>query len=113
MLILWQLETRSKQFLPRLGAEIESIAISPDQSMYALGQKDNCIRVISATDMTIKHAISGVKAAHLDRNMYPMSIGILADPISGNLVMNGSPGALQYFDLEANRSVSDVLNLLT
>jgi len=51
VLVIWQLTTGKKQFLPHLSAEIESIEISPDGTNYALKLSDNSIMILSTSDM--------------------------------------------------------------
>ena len=41
VLVRWQWKTHEKQFLPRLGAPIHHVAVSPDDSLTAISQKDN------------------------------------------------------------------------
>ena len=83
VLVVWQLETEHKDFLPRLASDILSIAVSPDQTLYALVHKDNTIRIVSATNMKIKQEIVGLKCGmkyllklsiKLTKNYYNSSI---------------------------------------
>ena len=41
VLVRWQWKTHEQQFLPRLGAPIHHVAVSPDDSLTAISQKDN------------------------------------------------------------------------
>jgi NET1-associated nuclear protein 1 (U3 small nucleolar RNA-associated protein 17) len=61
VLVMWQLETGHKQFLPRVGGEIKSITISPNQSLYALSEADNSIRIINAVSQSIVRIIQGLQ----------------------------------------------------
>lgn len=61
VLVMWQLETGHKQFLPRVGGEIKSITISPNQSLYALSEADNSIRIINAVSQQIVRIIQGLQ----------------------------------------------------
>ncbi|KAI5361014.1 putative WD40/YVTN repeat-like-containing domain superfamily [Septoria linicola] len=51
VLVIWQLETGHKQFLPHLTAEIERIVVSPKGTQYALQMGDNSIMVLSTTEL--------------------------------------------------------------
>ncbi|KAF2210252.1 hypothetical protein CERZMDRAFT_99667 [Cercospora zeae-maydis SCOH1-5] len=51
VLVIWQLETGHKQFLPHLTAEIERIVVSPSGTKYALQMGDNSIMVLSTTEL--------------------------------------------------------------
>lgn len=61
VLVIWQLQTGFKQFLPRLGSEIKHITVSPDQGLYAIGHQDNSINIIRSVDLKIKTVIQGLK----------------------------------------------------
>ncbi|KAG0242251.1 hypothetical protein BGX31_000413 [Mortierella sp. GBA43] len=84
VLVLWQLQTGHKQFLPRLGSEIRHITVSPDQAYYAIGHQDNSVNIIRSVDLKIKTTIQGLK--------------FLVEPRNGHVVLNGLPGTLQFYD---------------
>ncbi|KAJ3391817.1 WD repeat-containing protein 75 [Lobulomyces angularis] len=94
VLVLWQLATNHKDFLPRLGSEILSISVSPDESLFALIHKDNTIRLVSSLNLKIKKSIMGLKYSTISNNK---SIGLVVEPRNNNIVLNG-PGALQFYN---------------
>ena len=51
VLVRWQWKTHEQQFLPRLGAPIHHVTVSPDDSLTAISQKDNseCFITIAFT----------------------------------------------------------------
>ncbi|KAF9916156.1 hypothetical protein BX616_004488 [Lobosporangium transversale] len=98
VLVIWQLQTGFKQFLPRLGSEIKHITVSPDQSLYAIGQQDNSVNVIRSIDLKIKIAIQGLKYSHVNHLHNPLSTGLVIEPRNGHVVLNGLPGTLQFYD---------------
>lgn len=51
VLVIWQLETGHKQFLPHLTSEIERLVVSPAGNQYALQLGDNSIMVLSTTEL--------------------------------------------------------------
>lgn len=53
MLVVWQLASGKPTFLPRLGAPIESLAISPDAKLYAIAHSDNAIRLVDAATFQV------------------------------------------------------------
>eukprot|EP00842_Homolaphlyctis_polyrhiza_P007057 jgi/Hompol1/940/HPOL_004132-RA len=108
VLVLWQLETGNKQFIPRLDSEIRNISISADQMYYAATLKNNCIVIISAANMAIKQTIAGIKCASINRINYPLLTGIVLDPRTSALVLNGAPGTLQFYDFLSDRSITEV-----
>ena len=51
VLVIWQLETGKKQYLPHLTSEIERIVVSPADDRYALQMGDNSIMVLSTSEL--------------------------------------------------------------
>lgn len=51
VLVLWQLATGKKQFLPHLTSEIERIVVNPEGDKYALQMGDNSIMVLSTSEL--------------------------------------------------------------
>ncbi|EME76960.1 uncharacterized protein MYCFIDRAFT_85362 [Pseudocercospora fijiensis CIRAD86] len=51
VMVIWQLETGHKQFVPHLTAEVERIVVSPDGTRYAVQMGDNSIMVLSTTEL--------------------------------------------------------------
>ncbi|KAG0222065.1 hypothetical protein BGW41_006223, partial [Actinomortierella wolfii] len=98
VLVIWQLATGFKQFLPRLGSEIKHITVSPDQSLYALGHQDNSVNVIRSVDLKIKTVIQGLKFPHVGHASNPLNVGLIVEPRQGHVVLNGLPGTLQFYD---------------
>merc|ERR1712130_683475 len=54
VLVMWQLETGHKSFLPRIGSAIRHISVSPTGRSYALSCVDNAIRFVNAVENKIK-----------------------------------------------------------
>jgi NET1-associated nuclear protein 1 (U3 small nucleolar RNA-associated protein 17) len=61
VLVLWQLETGKKQFLPHLTAEVERIVVSPNGTKYALQMGDNSIMVISTSELKAVANFAGLQ----------------------------------------------------
>ncbi|KAJ2595094.1 NET1-associated nuclear protein 1 [Coemansia sp. RSA 1722] len=125
VLVLWQLGTDTKSFLPRLGSDIIGIAISPDQMLYALTLRDNTVRVFSALDRSLVSMLQGLKFAErgaavginiqrspeqirLARKLETDSFttGLIVHPTSHALVLNGDPGHLQVFNHTTDRHLA-------
>lgn len=107
VLVIWQLETRTKQFLPHLGSEILNISISADQLSYLLHLKENSLKIVSAVDLQVKNVLNGIKTTNTDK-AYPFSTGIIIDPRSRSAVMNGYPGTLQFYDCMNDSHILDL-----
>jgi NET1-associated nuclear protein 1 (U3 small nucleolar RNA-associated protein 17) len=107
VLVIWQLETRAKNFLPHLGSEIRNISISADQLSYLLHLRENSLKIVSAVDLQVKNVLNGTKTTNTDKN-YPFSTGIVLDPRSRSAVMNGYPGTIQFYDVMNDSHVLDL-----
>jgi len=60
VLVIWQLETGHRDFLPRLGAKLKGIVLSPDQTLIALRTSDNSIKLINARSRHLEISVEGV-----------------------------------------------------
>ena len=61
VMVLWQLDTGQKQFLPHLSAPIESLVVSPSGSSYAVRIADNSAMVLSTAELQPTVSISGIQ----------------------------------------------------
>ncbi|KAK3488863.1 uncharacterized protein B0T23DRAFT_186847 [Neurospora hispaniola] len=62
VLVLWQLDTGKREFLPHLSATIENIVVSPKGSSYALHLDDNSAMVLSTAEMKPTTYVSGIQS---------------------------------------------------
>lgn len=62
VLVLWQLDTGKRDFLPHLSATIENIVVSPKGSSYALHLDDNSAMVLSTAEMKPTTYVSGIQS---------------------------------------------------
>ena len=60
VLVLWQLETGKKQFLPHLSAPVKNVLVSPSGSSYAIILADNSAMVISTAELQPTFSIQGI-----------------------------------------------------
>ena len=58
VLVMWQYSTHHKEFLPRLGAPINHLAISPDDSLTAVSQKENGMLLYKAAVSGCTYTVS-------------------------------------------------------
>ena len=59
VLVIWQLDTGGKTYLPHLAAPIESITVSPTGTTYAIRLADNSAMIISTQELTPAFNVSG------------------------------------------------------
>ncbi|OJD33066.1 wd domain protein [Diplodia corticola] len=62
VLVLWQLQTSKKQFLPHLTSAIDGVVVSPSGISYAVQLADNSVIVLSTTELLPKANIAGVQS---------------------------------------------------
>ena len=71
VLVLWQLSTGQKQFLPHLTAAIEQLVVSPSGASYGVHLADNSIMVLSTTEFKPKTNIAGIQSRLIDLKAPP------------------------------------------
>ena len=116
VLVLWQVNTGSNHFRPRLGAPIVGVACSPGDRIYAVSLANNgkfcvlmkcisflfslAIQLISGLDNEVTHTLLSLYRS-LPGMGYEerLSTGLVYDPRSKSLVLNGLPGHLQFIDI--------------
>ncbi|KAJ3416297.1 proliferating cell nuclear antigen [Chytridiales sp. JEL 0842] len=111
VLVVWQVGTRDKRFLPRLGDRITSIAISPNEDLYAVSLVDNTVKIISSVDKTIKQSVTGLKRAAssgTSTRKVGLSRGLVIEPRNNLIVLSGSSGCLQFYNALEDRHVMEV-----
>lgn len=91
VLVKWQLDNANeKKFLPRLAAEIEHLSVAPNNLYMAVATRDNAIRIVD-NQMNqinlIQHLVLGKQ----------YESGIIYDPRTKALVMNGNQGHIQFY----------------
>ncbi|KAL7312542.1 NET1-associated nuclear protein 1 [Mucor circinelloides] len=108
VMVIWQLDTGHKQFLPRMGGSIASITISPNHRFYCLGLDDNSIRLVNSVTQSIEQVIQGLQYAQADNALNPLSTGLIIEPRNHHVVLNGVQGSLQFYDAVADSHVMDL-----
>lgn len=108
VLVSWQLANQTKDFMPRLGAEITAISISPNFEFYATCLSDNSIKLIKTTNKAVSSVTVGLKASYNNPLLYPTTCGLVHDPRSRQLVLAGTPGYIQFYDLNSDEHLKDV-----
>eukprot|EP00055_Hartaetosiga_balthica_P006514 m.20519 g.20519 ORF g.20519 m.20519 type:complete len:940 (-) comp5257_c0_seq1:98-2917(-) len=108
VLVLWQLATKSKRFLPRLGAPLSHLVVTNSNTYYIASLANNSILVISAASFEVIHKISGLLRSPVptQRN-FPA--GLLIHPIHNSyMITNGTQGQLQMFDVDRDEHVLNI-----
>ena len=66
VLVLWQLDTGKKQFLPHLSATIQNLVVSPSGTSYGIQLADNSTMVLSVAELKPTANIAGIQTSILD-----------------------------------------------
>ena len=108
VLVLWQIESGLRQYLPRLGEPIHFIAVSADDRWVAVSTSDNVIHLVSLTTgstLTVSKSIRGCKPIEAKRGKV-----CKVSSSSSSLILPGNPGTLQVYD-PVKDSVEGVLEV--
>ncbi|KAH6900255.1 hypothetical protein B0T10DRAFT_470043 [Thelonectria olida] len=62
-LVLWQMDTSKKNFLPHLSASVENIVVSANGSSYVVHLEDNSTMVLSTAELKPTAYIAGIQSA--------------------------------------------------
>ena len=113
VLVLWQLASGAKTFLPRMGAPLRSIGCSPDSKFYSIGLSDSSAVLVDAAGLKRRWRLRGIAIGGHNHRVRKLQAGVLFDARTKSLVMNGSPGrsALQFYDPVLDRHVAEVLTV--
>ncbi|XP_061923642.1 WD repeat-containing protein 75 [Entelurus aequoreus] len=99
VLVQWQYGQESQRdFLPRLGGAITHVTVSPDGSLFCTSHADNKITIIQSC-VKVCAVIQGLVKGQ------SVSTGLMVDPRSKSLVLNGKPGHLQFYSLQREKLI--------
>ncbi|NXY83150.1 WDR75 protein, partial [Alcedo cyanopectus] len=100
VLVLWHNQSDcQKDFLPRLGSPIEYISISSDGALCCTLHTDNRISIINS-NLRFSKSIQG-----LIKSKCSVKTGLVVDPRTKALVLNGEPGHLQFYCLQNDQQL--------
>jgi len=119
VLVIWQLETRKKSFIPRLGSPIQSISINNSNTLFATYLEDSTIHIITSSDMNIKQTFSGIKMASFKENIlsaespiiYKQAVELVVEP-RHNFLVTKCERSLQFYDIK-NQKMSNELTIVS
>ncbi|XP_054719966.1 WD repeat-containing protein 75-like [Uloborus diversus] len=105
-LVKWNLFSNERFVIPRLGAPICALAISPSNSYVLTAHEDNGLQVIDSR-RTVVQSIQGLTRCYFRGSSVKKTVptGMLYDPGTGALVMNGKPGHLQFYDVNLDKQL--------
>ncbi|XP_035216320.1 WD repeat-containing protein 75-like [Stegodyphus dumicola] len=105
-LVKWNLFSEQKSVLPRLGSPICHVNISTDNSYVVSAHEDNALQIINSQRIVVQ-LIQGLTQGHFQGtksgNLLPT--GMVYDPHTKAIVMNGRPGHLQFYDITKDKQL--------
>ncbi len=109
--VIWQLETRRKIFVPHLGSlGVHSLAASGNGRVYGCVCADNSLFVISAHDWRVTRRILGLRT--MGANVLRTYTRLLVSPEDPQcLVFTGKPNTLQWYNVEQDACENELVVL--
>ncbi|CAL0325563.1 unnamed protein product [Lupinus luteus] len=110
VLVLWQLDTGKKKFLPRIGSPLLYFIDSPDPSVSLISCADNQIHILKVPSMEIMTSISGIKPRLASEKVCESfsSKAAAFDYTSGLVAVQTENYSIQFYSLFANRGLYEV-----
>ena len=68
VIVIWNLKTEMKSFLPRLSSGVNSISISPNNGILALNCKDQSVKFVNLFNFTVINEYSGVCLQNIQKS---------------------------------------------
>ena len=105
VLLISQINTGHRQFVPRLGAELTGLGQTNSGSLYSVSLSNNVVKIIDAGDLELVSEISGIQSISppvtSSTSLYTPPVALL-QPHREHLYINGSNlsrGTLQGYDI--------------
>ncbi|EEF29164.1 wd40 protein, putative [Ricinus communis] len=109
VLVVWQLDTGKKKFLPRIGSPLLYYTDSTDPSLSSISCADNQIHILKMPSMGILKSISGIKLPCSFPKMSKVSFsGVAFDRTSGLVAVRTENYCIQLYSLFDDRGISEV-----
>ncbi|KAF8391223.1 hypothetical protein HHK36_023525 [Tetracentron sinense] len=109
VLVVWQLDTGKKKFLPRIGSPLLYFTDSPDPSLSSISCADNQIHLLRMSSMEILKSIAGIKLPFSFPEIYEgLCSGFVFDHTAGLVAIRTENYCIQFYSLLDNCEVSEV-----
>ncbi|KAL7130641.1 hypothetical protein ABFS83_13G148500 [Erythranthe nasuta] len=109
VLVVWQLDTGKKKFLPRIGSPLLYYINSPDPTLSSISCTDNRIQLLRMPSMEIVRSISGIKLPSSRAEMYDaFGSGVVFNHTAGLIAVPTENYRVQFYSLFDDREVSEV-----
>ncbi|KAK2646120.1 hypothetical protein Ddye_021315 [Dipteronia dyeriana] len=109
VLVVWQLNTGRKKFLPRIGSPLLYYTVSPDPSLSSISCADNQIHLLKMPSLEILKSISGIKfSCSLLEEYEGFGSGVAFDNSSALVALRTDKYCVQFYSLFDDRGISEV-----
>ncbi|XP_071730304.1 uncharacterized protein [Rutidosis leptorrhynchoides] len=109
VLVVWQLDTGKKKFLPRIGTPLLYYMHSPDPSLSSISCADNRIHILKMPSMEIIKSISGIKLpCPVPESFRDTCNDFVFDQTSGLVAVRTENYCIQFYSLFDDREISEV-----
>ncbi|XVE71837.1 hypothetical protein DITRI_Ditri10aG0183600 [Diplodiscus trichospermus] len=109
VLVVWQIDTGKKIFLPRIGSPLLYFIDSPDPTLSSISCADNQIHLLKMPSMGILKTIAGIKAPCSYPDMYKgFSNGTAFDQTAGLVALRTENYCIQFYSLFYDHGISEV-----
>ncbi|KAG6407349.1 hypothetical protein SASPL_130338 [Salvia splendens] len=109
VLVVWQLDTGKKKFLPRIGSPLLYFINSPDPTLSSISCADNQIQLLRMPSMEILRSISGIKLPSSHMDMYEgFGSVVVFNPTAGLIAVPAENYRVQFYSLFDDREISQV-----
>ncbi|XP_037804884.1 LOW QUALITY PROTEIN: uncharacterized protein LOC119599216 [Penaeus monodon] len=103
VLVKWLLPEDRRHYLPRLGMPIKTITTDVSNNLVITGHTDNAFTVIASKTNKVQGNIQDLSINLESSESFPA--GIVFDPKTGAVVLNGRTGHVQLYDIHHNKQL--------
>lgn len=109
VLVLWQLDTEKRKFLPRIGSPLLYFVHSPDPTLSAISCADNQIHIVKMSSLEILKSIAGIKLPCSSPDIWNgLSSGFSFDRSAGVVALPTDNYRIQFYSLFDDTEISEV-----
>ncbi|KAK1362452.1 WD repeat-containing protein 75 [Heracleum sosnowskyi] len=109
VLMVWQLDTGKRKFLPRIGSSLLYYTSSGDPSISTISCADNRIHILKMPSMEILKSISGIKLPRsVPEVLKDSCTGFAFNKTSGIAAIRTDNYCIQFYSLLDDREISEV-----
>lgn len=109
VLVLWQLDTGKKKFLPHMRSPLLYFAHSPDPALTAISCADNQVHLLKMSSLEIFKSIAGIKLPFSYPDMWNgLPSGFFFDRSAGSVALPTENYCIQFYSLLDNQEISEV-----